>query len=112
MMIDSSSTENSTNLAIQIVIFLGVIINLIANWFREIRQRKWQIEDAEKLAKKTEETALDIKQSTAKKVGEVKEALDQQTKDITQAMRTRVSDLSQNFEKILNQERAKRRADD
>jgi hypothetical protein len=110
------STENSTNLGIQIVIFLGIIINLIANWRREVRQRKWQKEDALELAKKTEETARVLKDTTEQKAKEVKEstkkAIDNQTAELQGAMRTRLTDLGVQFDKILTEERQKRRTKD
>lgn len=83
---------------------------------REARTRRWQREDAMELARKTETTAEDVKQTT-KQVMEAHEEkvnakLDEQTSQLQQSMRTRVEDFNKNIDALLPPNTPKRRGSD
>lgn len=125
------TTDKVTTAVGQGILFITFLINMWVQDRREKRNRQWQLEDAERLAKKTEDTATLLKTTTESKAVEVKEATQKaineqtevvtqkvaevtqaQTEEIAQRMRTRVSDLGKNFDKVLNEERQRRRSDD
>jgi DNA-binding GntR family transcriptional regulator len=85
----------------QFVLLVGLVANILMQLWRERRNRRWQLEDAER-----------SKRELAEHEKAMKAALASQTDDIQKAMRTRVTDFSGRLNHLLDEHNKNRRSDD
>jgi biopolymer transport protein ExbB/TolQ len=119
-------TDKVTTAIGQGALFVTFIASQFIQWRREARNRKWAKEDAEALARKTEETARTLAKKTEDVAEDVKSAtkdalaeheenvavkLDDQTKALQQSMRTRVTDLGKNLDALVTEGPKRRKTD-
>lgn len=91
--LDSSHFTTTTNLG-QIVLLITFLINMLMQWLREKRQRKWQLEDEQRRTRELTAHEAAMKRELAAKAEEIK-----------QASRTRISDLGTQLDELLTSER-------
>jgi hypothetical protein len=89
---DGKGATGDATIIGQSILFLTFLIKIVLDYFKDKRDRKWKLEDAERQQQQLQEHER-----------KMREKLDEQTAELKRSARTRVEDLGKTLDQFLTE---------